>query len=120
MKKIIAKDKEHLRTLIQEAIEKNGNDCNLNHIDVSNITDMTYMFGDSQFNGDINGWRLLSVQQKDSMFKDSILEKNNKIPYWYNIEPEFMQSAINSYELHKKMNQELNSKEINKKPGVKI
>ena len=81
---------------------------------------MSSMFVNSLFEGDINGWRLLSIQLKDSMFKDSILEKNNQLPYWYNIEPEFMQSAINSYELHKKMNQELNSKEMNKKPGVKI
>ena len=41
---VVAKDKEHLKSLIKEAIEKNGEECDLNFIDVSHVTDMSGLF----------------------------------------------------------------------------
>ena len=35
------KDKDELRSLIQELLKERGNDADLNDIDVSNITDMS-------------------------------------------------------------------------------
>ena len=42
---VVAKDREHLEKLIEEAIEEKGPECDLNFIDVSQVTDFSYLFG---------------------------------------------------------------------------
>ena len=71
MNKIIANGKEHLGLLIKQEIEKNGPNCNLNHIVVSNITDMSWMFFDTDFDGDISKWDVSNVTNMSCMFLDS-------------------------------------------------
>ena len=39
--KVIARDREHLKQLIKETIEKEGPNCDLNFIDVSQVKDMS-------------------------------------------------------------------------------
>ena len=104
------KDKKELKSLIDKLIEERGLEANLNDIDVSNITDMSYLFnvfnsnihsfnGDislwdvsnvkdmegmfavSKFNGDISKWDVSNVTNMNNMFKNCPLEKNP--PTWY-------------------------------------
>jgi surface protein len=67
-KRVVAEDKWHLKDLIDEAIDKYGNECDLNFIDVSNVESMSYMFYDSEFNGDISKWNVSNVENMDGMF----------------------------------------------------
>ena len=68
MKKIIAKDKEHLKDLIHQEMEKNGPNCDLNHIDVSNVTNMSGLFSFGQFNGDISKWDINNLTDSYYVF----------------------------------------------------
>lgn len=61
-------DKKQLRRLIKRLIDERGSDCDLNDIDVSNVTDMSTLFGfvsaddySIDFSGDISGWDVSSV-----------------------------------------------------------
>ena len=98
--KVIARDREHLRKLVYESIQKYGPNCDLNFIDVfyvddmdglfagansvfngdisewnvSNVETMRDMFHGSQFNGDISGWDVSNVCFMDGMFQNSVFD----------------------------------------------
>ena len=44
MSKLIAKSRAHLSDLIHQEMKKNGPNCDLNYIDVSNVTSMYNIF----------------------------------------------------------------------------
>ena len=48
---IIATSKEHLSDEIHRLIQNEGHGCDLNCIDVSEVTDMSYLFSHTVFNG---------------------------------------------------------------------
>ena len=53
--------KEELQDIIKQRIKAEGNEVNLNNIDVSKITDMSNLFSMSDFNGDISKWDVSNV-----------------------------------------------------------
>ena len=103
---ITVNNKEELKALINQRIEEQGPNCDLNDIDVSGITDMSFLFCKSYFNGDISNWNVTNVKdmccmflesrfngdisrwnvctyEMTSMFRESELEVNGKTPTWY-------------------------------------
>ena len=51
-------NKEELKKIIENRIQTEGPECDLNDIDVSDITDMRELFEGSNFNGDISKWNI--------------------------------------------------------------
>lgn len=78
--KIVVKDKYHLRDLIADRMEEEGPDCNLNDLDVSHVTDMSYLFSGSNFKGDISEWDVSRVEDMSFMFELS--KFNGDISRW--------------------------------------
>ena len=74
------KTKDELEDIINKRIKSEGNECNLNDIDTSNITDMSSLFEDSEFNGDISKWNVSNVTNMTGMFMLS--EFNGDISNW--------------------------------------
>ena len=74
------KTKDELEDITDKRIESEGNKCNLNDIDTSYITDMSYLFEDSEFNGDISKWNVSNVTNMEYMFRFS--EFNGDISNW--------------------------------------
>ena len=74
------KNREELVSTINRARNLKGDNVDLNWIDVSRITDMSYLFYSSQFNGDISKWDVSSVKEMDYMFMNS--KFNGDISRW--------------------------------------
>ena len=77
------KTRDELLELVNKLIEERGNDADLNDIDTSEITDMSYMFTYSKFNGDISNWDVNNVKNMQEMFYNSKFSgKNGDISKW--------------------------------------
>lgn len=93
-------DKAHLQQLIAWYMQHEGVGCDLNHLDVSAISDFDLLFAQSMFNGridrwdmraavtarkmfylsafcgDVSAWRLPKVVDMDQMFYGSVCQSN--------------------------------------------
>ena len=74
------RDFNDLRNIINDRISKDGPNCNLNDIDVSNISKLSGLFYDLDFNGDISEWDVSNVDNMAYMFRKS--EFNQDISNW--------------------------------------
>ena len=74
------KTRDELEDIIKQKIESEGNKCDLNDIDTSNIIDMSDLFEYSDFNGDISKWNVSNVKTMYGMFYKS--EFNGDISKW--------------------------------------
>ena len=59
---------KELKDIIKQRIKQEGNKVDLNDIDVSKITDMSHLFEETAFNGDISNWDVSNVTDMNSMF----------------------------------------------------
>ena len=74
------KTKEELKNIIKKRIREQGPNCDLNDINTSLITDMSYLFDYSKFNGNISKWNVSNVKDMIGMFAYS--EFNKDISSW--------------------------------------
>lgn len=77
---IVAKDRQHLWDLVLEIIMIRGHMCDLNHIDVSGVTDFALLFTSLQFEGNISRWDVSNAVDMSGMFEQSAF--NGDISQW--------------------------------------
>lgn len=71
---------DNINDVVKFSIQALGNNANLNWIDTSNVTDMSGLFGESKFNGDISNWNVSNVTSMECMFANS--QFNGDISKW--------------------------------------
>jgi len=98
--------KDELVEIIKKEVTNNGWKCDLNHIDVTEITDMSYLFspttndgyGLDDFNGNISKWDVSNVKSMSYMFASS--KFNGDISNWNVSEVNDMSSMFSRSEFN--------------------
>ena len=89
---IQAIDRLHLSQLIGQAQSEQGVNADLHHIDITAITDLSHLFFNTVFNGDISCWDTSRVTNMEKMFADSSF--NGDISRWDTSQVESMNSMF--------------------------
>ena len=76
--KYFPKTKEELKDIIEKRIKEEGNEVDLNDIDVSNIKDMSQLFARKDFNSDISNWDVSNVTDMQDMFYNCPIKEKYK------------------------------------------
>ena len=100
--------KYELVEIIGSRIDEYGLKCDLNDIDTSLITDMSWLFYDSKFNGNISNWNVSNVTDMAYMFKDSFFDGD--ISKWDVSNVESMESMF----YKSKFNQDISNWNVSK------
>ena len=79
--KYFPETKKELKDIIEQRIKQDGNEVDLNDIDVSNIIDMSELFEGTDFNGNISKWDVSNVTDMRYMFANCI-SFNQDISRW--------------------------------------
>ena len=83
MRQIIKATNDTICQIVKQEIENYGDKADLNHIDVSGVTNMSYLFYESTFDGDISKWDVSNVWDMSNMFAFSqFTGKNGDISGW--------------------------------------
>ena len=77
---IVETSQSTIKDSIERSIKVLGDECNLNFIDTELINDMSFMFDNSEFNGDISDWNVEKVIDMGYMFNRS--KFNGDISNW--------------------------------------
>ena len=76
----VATDNKHLRKLVLHNMDRHGARCDLNHIDVSGITDFSGIFANTAFDGGISRWDTSSAVNMTELF--AVCPFNGDISKW--------------------------------------
>ena len=71
---------DNIKNVVKFSVKALGDNANLNWIDTSNVTDMSYLFSTSEFDGDISNWDVSHVTTMWCLFYDSVF--NGDISGW--------------------------------------
>lgn len=86
------RNKHELCYHIHRLISENGIFCDLNSLDVSEITDLSYVFANRNFRGDISKWDVSKVKNMSGMFYNSSF--NGDLSCWDVKQVEIMDSMF--------------------------
>jgi len=86
------KAKEEPEELVGAETEKNSHQCDLSHIDVSLVTNFSFLFYNSKLNGDISSWERYSTSGEKDMFLGSKMAEKlgTKNPSFGHVESHFL------------------------------